>query len=102
MRPLHTAPPVHTDRSVRKSSSRLVLQVHDSWPPDASSSRRVSSAAAAGAGVPRSAARSCDTLVVLVVLAVALSVIGVVFVHRLVANSSAASDGLQQGDQPFM
>jgi hypothetical protein len=103
MRPLHTAPAVPTDRSLRKSSSRVVLQVQDSGPLAAECSSRGrggssgGAGAAAAAGAPRAPLRGLDTLLILLLLAVGLSVVGFVFVNRLITNSSAADSA---GDVP--
>lgn len=92
---------------MRKTSSRVILQIQDSPGGDSISRQPRGSSTGAdnisrqprpsgtGAG-PRSSslAASCDTLFIILALAVFLSIVGMIFVHRMFVESSAANNSL--------
>lgn len=87
MRPLHTDTRAPESSTLRKTSSRLVLQIQDSTGD--SRQQRISYAKSSS-----TLASSCDTLFIILALAVFLSIVGMVFVHRMFVDSSAANNSL--------
>lgn len=83
MRPLHTATR-SADSTLRKTNSRVVLQIQEfsqgAQAPDIN--RR-------GAVNSKFVSR-CDTLFILLGIAICLSIVGMLFVHKLFVDSSAA------------
>jgi hypothetical protein len=89
MRPLHTATRTPESSTLRKTSSRLVLQIQEGTGVKDSRQPRVSYAKSSSI-----LASSCDTLFLILALAVFLSIVGMVFVHRMFVESSAANNSL--------
>lgn len=93
MRPLHTATrATESSSTLRKTSSRVILQIPESSSVD--SRQRLSASGAAPGKSSSSFGSSCDTLFIILGLAVFLSVVGMVFVHRMFVESSAANSSL--------
>jgi hypothetical protein len=90
MRPqnLHTTATRTTDSNLRKTSSRVVLQIQHDGSPDSSRPLRASGV---GGSKSSSLASNVDTLFIILGIAVFLSVAGLFFVHRM---SSAVSGSL--------
>jgi hypothetical protein len=89
MRPLHTAARSTEYSTLRKASSRTILQIQEGSPGESSRQRPL------GPGPKSSSiANRCDTLFIILGIAVFLSIVGMLFVHRLFLESSAASDSL--------
>jgi hypothetical protein len=89
MRPLHTDTRAQESSTLRKTSSRLVLQIQEGAGERDNRQQRVSYAKSSS-----TLASSCDTLFIILALAVFLSIVGMVFVHRMFVDSSAANNSL--------
>lgn len=95
MRPLHTATGA-TDSSLRKTSSRVVLQVQQDYP--AGDSRGFRASAPGTSTKANALTRQCDTLFIILALALGLSVVGMLFVHKLFINSTTAGSGVLEAE----
>lgn len=100
MRPLHTAPTTRTEATtLRKTGSRVVLQIPDAGDTTSSGGgSRQQQRLLQGSSKNSSLVSNCDTLIILLGIAIVLSVVGMIFVHRLFMESSTLATGEDAGD----